>query len=130
MRIEHRVSDYSPQKQNCTSVQGAGLIYRQAIFEEFEEESSDEEEDDEDDEDEDEDGLIAKIRGIDLDKDGDEDESGTGVLTSQLRHFVIQVCPLFFFSNQAYERNIFLGPCYSILPNHMVPHQLVWKALK
>ena len=59
------------------------------IFEEFEEESSDEEEGEGDeDEDEDEDGLIAKTRGIELD---DEEEEGTGVLTSQLRHFVIQV---------------------------------------
>lgn len=59
---------------------------RQAIFEEFEEESSDEEEDNEDDE-EDEEGLIAKTKAVELD---DEEESGTGVLTSQLRHFVIQ----------------------------------------
>jgi hypothetical protein len=33
------------------------------------------------------DGLISKTRGVELD---DEEESGTGVLTSQLRHFVIQ----------------------------------------
>jgi hypothetical protein len=65
------------------SASSLGLIWRQAIFEEFEEESSDEE-----DEDEDEDGLITKTRGIELD---DEEEEGTGVLTSQLRHFVIQV---------------------------------------
>jgi len=63
-------------------------VVRQAIFEEFEEESSDEEEDnEEDDEDGDEDGLIAKTKAVELD---DEEESGTGVLTSQLRHFVIQ----------------------------------------
>jgi len=64
-------------------------MIRQAIFEEFEEEESDEEE--EDDEDEDEEGLIAKTRAIELD-DKDDEEGGTGVLTSQLRHFVIQVC--------------------------------------
>jgi len=61
-------------------------VVRQAIFEEFEEESS-EEEDEEDDADGDEDGLIAKTKAVELD---DEEESGTGVLTSQLRHFVIQ----------------------------------------
>ena len=74
----------------------AGLTRRQAIFEEFEEESSDEEEADEDedeDRDQDEDELITKTRGIELD---DEEEEGTGVLTSQLRHFVIQVHLPFF----------------------------------
>lgn len=60
---------------------------RQAIFEEFEEESSDEEEEDNEDDEEDEEGLIAKTKAVELD---DEEESGTGVLTSQLRHFVIQ----------------------------------------
>ena len=67
----------------------AGLTRRQAIFEEFEEESSDEEESDEDeDEDQHDHELITKTRGMELD---DEEEAGTGVLTSQLRHFVIQV---------------------------------------
>lgn len=67
----------------------AGLTRRQAIFEEFEEESSDEEESDEDeDEDRHDHQLMTKTKGIELD---DEEEEGTGVLTSQLRHFVIQV---------------------------------------
>ena len=58
---------------------------RRAIFEEFEPPSDDE---DEDDEDEDEDGALArKTQELDV----DDEEGGTGVLTSQLRHFVIQV---------------------------------------
>lgn len=93
--------------------------HRRAIFEEFEPPSSDEEDDDgdeDDDEDEQEsgdaqqpaqsgvDGMIdmsAKKavelgfngeddRDVDKEKYGDEEE-GTSVMTSQLRHFVIQV---------------------------------------
>lgn len=95
--------------------------HRRAIFEEFEPPSSDEEDDDGDeDEDEDEDeqesedaqqlaesgvdGMIDMLakkavelgfngeddRDVDKEKYEDEEE-GTGVMTSQLRHFVIQV---------------------------------------
>jgi hypothetical protein len=92
----HKVLGYSQQRQNCTyDIEVRVLMSRQAIFEEFEEESSDEEDEDED---QDEDGLIEKTRGIDLDDDEENEESGTGVLTSQLRHFVIQVSPPFFIS--------------------------------
>lgn len=60
--------------------------FSRAIYEDFEPESEDE---DEEDDDEDESGVARNIGGLDL---GDEeDDGGTGVLTSQLRHFVIQV---------------------------------------
>ena len=38
-------------------------------------------------------GLTDAAKRLDVgkDEDDDEEESGTGVLTSQLRHFVIQV---------------------------------------
>lgn len=93
--------------------------HRRAIFEEFEPPSSDEEDDDgdeDDDEDEQEredaqqlaqsgvDGMIDMLakkavelgfngeddRDVDKEKYEDEEE-GTGIMTSQLRHFVIQV---------------------------------------
>jgi hypothetical protein len=62
---------------------------RRSIFEEFEPPSDDEDEEDDEDEDEDEDAALAR-RTAELDVGSDE-EGGTGVLTSQLRHFVIQV---------------------------------------
>lgn len=87
--------------------------HRRAIFEEFEPPSSDEEDDDGDeDEDEDEqesedaqqlaesgvDGMIDMLakKAVELGFNGEDDrdvdkEEGTGVMTSQLRHFVIQV---------------------------------------
>lgn len=59
---------------------------RRAIYEEFEPESEDEEE--EEDDEGDEDGQLSRrLDGLDVE---DKDE-GTAVLTSQLRHFVIQV---------------------------------------
>lgn len=58
---------------------------RRAIFDEFEPESDDEE----DDEDED---LADGARRLALEGHSEEDEDETtGVMTSQLRHFVIQV---------------------------------------
>lgn len=92
--------------------------HRRAIFEEFEPPSSDEDDDGDEDDDEDEqesedaqqlaqsgvDGMIDMLakkavelgfngeddRDVDKEKYKDEEE-GTGVMTSQLRHFVIQV---------------------------------------
>lgn len=94
---------------------------RRSIFEEFEPPSSDEEDDDEgeeevDDDDEPEseeaqqlakggvDGMVDMLteKAVELGFDGEDDrdadeeeykdeEEGTGVMTSQLRHFVIQV---------------------------------------
>lgn len=92
---------------------------RRAIFEEFEPSSSDEEDDDEDKEEEDDeqesegarqmakggvDGMIDMLakKAVELGFSGEDDqdsnekededgEGGTGVMTSQLRHFVIQV---------------------------------------
>lgn len=58
----------------------------QAIFESFEPESSDEE----DSEVEGVDGLTDAVNRLGKGNDDEDDDSGTGVLTSQLRHFVIQ----------------------------------------
>lgn len=61
---------------------------RQEIFESFEPDSSDEEEEDEDEEGDQIADLSKRTGRVEL--DGEEEERGTGVLTSQLRHFVIQ----------------------------------------
>jgi hypothetical protein len=61
---------------------------RQEIFESFEPESSDEEEEDDEDEDGQLDELSKRTGRVEL--DDEEADRGTGVLTSQLRHFVIQ----------------------------------------
>jgi hypothetical protein len=79
---------YSLQKRNCKPIDRARANGRQEIFESFEELSDDEDEEEEDEDDVD--GLTRRAGDVELD---DEEESGTGVLTSQLRHFVIQVRP-------------------------------------
>lgn len=64
------------------------MTVSQAIFESFEPESSAEEDSEAE---EDVDGLTNAVKRLETGEDDEEDESGTGVLTSQLRHFVIQV---------------------------------------
>ena len=71
------------------------LTISQAIFESFEPESSDEENSDADGDIDELTSDTTRLEVHDADHDVDEqDESGTGVLTSQLRHFVIQASPL------------------------------------
>jgi hypothetical protein len=70
---------------------------RQEIFESFEPESSDEEEEDEEDEDGQLDELSKKTERVELDDEAED--RGTGVLTSQLRHFVIQASRLALFND-------------------------------
>jgi hypothetical protein len=102
-----------------------GLTSRRAIFEAFEPPSSDEEDVDDDDDDDDgdeengqseddsqgetdaENDLVRGTARMGVSEAGqedinvnqgdsdDEDEGGTGVMTSQLRHFVIQVSDIF-----------------------------------
>jgi hypothetical protein len=90
LRTELRVFDCSLQKRNCElRCCRRALIVRQAIFESFEPESSEEEDSEAEGE------IIGLSRATNRLKMGEDDEAdeppGTGVLTSQLRHFVIQV---------------------------------------
>lgn len=65
----------------------SSLTCRRAIFEEFEPPSDDEEDEEEE---EDEEGLARKTDQMGL-SDESDGEGGTAVMTSHLRHFVIQV---------------------------------------
>lgn len=84
-----RVSDCSRQKKNCESRRcWSILIISQAIFESFEPESSEEESSEAEGDTEE---LTSTASRLAINDEEEGDESGTGVLTSQLRHFVIQV---------------------------------------